>query len=134
MTQHEMLHCQLITPEACLLDTPAGCVILPAYDGEVGVLPDRAPLLCGLGIGEMRVTTAGETKRYYIDGGFAHVLQNEVVILTQRASAVNEIDLAQAERELAQLQDRTVVGLDEVEEHALAMKRVRTKIKLAGTH
>ncbi|MCH8965656.1 MAG: F0F1 ATP synthase subunit epsilon, partial [Planctomycetes bacterium] len=73
MAGNKTFHCQLITPEAAMVDVRAEQVVFTAHDGEVGILLNRAPLLCKLGIGEMRVTTEQGTQRFYVDGGFAHV-------------------------------------------------------------
>jgi F-type H+-transporting ATPase subunit epsilon len=39
------LQCVVVTPERAVLDEPADFVALPMYDGELGVLPGRAPLI-----------------------------------------------------------------------------------------
>ena len=48
------LQCVVVTPERAVLDEPADFVVLPLYDGELGVLPGRAPLIGRLGYGELR--------------------------------------------------------------------------------
>jgi ferredoxin len=75
MAGNKTFHCQLITPEAAMVDVRADQVVFTAHDGEVGILLNRAPLLCKLGIGEMRVTTEQGTQHYYVEGGFAHVIE-----------------------------------------------------------
>ena len=42
-------HCSVITPERAVLETEATFVAFPAWDGEVGILHDRAPLLFKMG-------------------------------------------------------------------------------------
>jgi len=74
----------------------------PLFDGQVGVLPGRAPLVGRLGIGELKVdTSAGSTDRYFIDGGFVQIKGSVVTLLTDRAMPVDEIDAAQAQGDLA---------------------------------
>ena len=41
----------VVTPDAQVFDRRAGSAVLPAHDGEIGILRGRAPLLCKLGIG-----------------------------------------------------------------------------------
>ena len=86
------LHCVVVTPERALLDEAADFVALPMYDGELGVLPGRAPLIGRLGYGELRIRRAGQTRRFFVDGGFAQVRANEVTVLTSRALRAEEID------------------------------------------
>jgi ATP synthase F1 epsilon subunit len=90
------LHCLVITPEEQVLEATATSVIIPAHDGQIGILANHAPLLCELGTGVLRVDAVGAGWREFcVDGGFAQVLNNEVVVLTERAAAGE--DLAKAE-------------------------------------
>jgi len=38
-------HCVVVTPEQQAADETVSQVILPAHDGEIGILTDRAPCL-----------------------------------------------------------------------------------------
>jgi F-type H+-transporting ATPase subunit epsilon len=93
------LQCVVVTPERAVLDEPADFVALPMYDGELGVLPGRAPLIGRLGYGELRLRHQQETRRFFVDGGFAQVRNNVVTVLTPQALADDEID-AQAARQV----------------------------------
>ena len=93
---HKTLQCVVVTPEKTLLDETVDFVSLPLFDGELGVLPGRSPLIGRLGYGELR-TRLGETvHRYYVDGGFAQIRDNVVTVLTNRALAAAAIDPAAA--------------------------------------
>jgi F-type H+-transporting ATPase subunit epsilon len=81
----KQLDVEVITPERRVLQVVADSVVLPAHDGELGVLNMRAPLMCELGIGQMRYRAGGQTERMFIDGGFAQVFHNRVTVLTNRA-------------------------------------------------
>ncbi len=95
------IHCSVVTPERAVLEADVTAIVYPQHDGMAGVLKDRAPIVCQLGIGELRVDlAAGGSKRFVIDGGFCQVIHNKVAILTQHAVAAEEIDPAQARREL----------------------------------
>ena len=54
-----MLYCIVVTPERTVVDHPAQFVVLPLYDGELGVAPGRAPLIGRLGYGELRILEGG---------------------------------------------------------------------------
>jgi F-type H+-transporting ATPase subunit epsilon len=95
------LQCVVVTPERAVLDEPCDFVVLPLYDGELGILPDRAPLIGRLGHGELRLRSDNRVKRFYVDGGFAQVRGNVVSVLTQRAIAGEQIDTAKANEALA---------------------------------
>lgn len=75
----------VVTPEKAVLETQADFVVLPMFDGELGVLPGRAPFVGQLGPGELRIKTGESTKILFLDGGFAQVRGNNVNVLTQFA-------------------------------------------------
>src|SRR5436853_2854383 len=99
-TPHGTLQCVVVTPERALVDEPADFVALPMYDGELGVLPARAPLIGRLGYGELRIREGNNTERLFVDGGFVQVQANVITVLTPRAKLANEINLTQAEHDL----------------------------------
>ena len=83
------LQCVVVTPERAVLDEPVDFVALPLYDGELGVLPGRAPLIGRLGYGELRIRRGDSTRRFFVDGGFAQVRPHSVRLL---ASFVSDED------------------------------------------
>ena len=52
------IQCVVVTPERTWLDELVNSVVLPAYDGELGVLPGHTPLIARLGYGELRTRRA----------------------------------------------------------------------------
>jgi F-type H+-transporting ATPase subunit epsilon len=99
-TSARTLQCVVVTPERAVLDEPADFVALPMYDGELGVLPGRAPLIGRLGYGELRTRQGNHTHRFYVDGGFAQVRANVVTVLTPRAVRAEDLDPREAEQAL----------------------------------
>jgi F-type H+-transporting ATPase subunit epsilon len=94
------LKCVVVTPERAVVDVPADFVAVPLYDGELGVLPGRAPLIGRLGAGELRIRRGTQTSRYFVDGGFVQVRSNVVTVLTPRAIKAEEVDAAAAKKAL----------------------------------
>ena len=82
-----MLKVSVISPEAVLFEGEADAVVAPAYDGEVGILSDHAPLMALLGDGQLRIGGSGG-RRFNVSGGFMQVLNNEVRVVTEKATAV----------------------------------------------
>lgn len=90
----------LVTPETTLLDQNVRSVQLPLFDGSIGILPGRAPVVGRLGRGELRFEAGGTTKSFYIDGGFLQIKGSIVTLLTNRALDGAAIDTAAAQRAL----------------------------------
>jgi F-type H+-transporting ATPase subunit epsilon len=99
-TTDKQLQCVVVTPERTVLDEPSDFVALPMYDGELGVLPGRAPLIGRLGYGELRIRHGHDTRRFYVDSGFAQVRDNVVTVLTSKAIPAEQIDTAAATAQL----------------------------------
>ena len=96
MPEQRELHCVIVTPEKALLDEVADFVAVPMFDGELGVLPGRAPLIGRLGYGELRFRRGLEIRRFFVEGGFVQVRANTVTVLTPRAQRAEEIDTSAA--------------------------------------
>ncbi|MDO8502775.1 MAG: ATP synthase F1 subunit epsilon [Gemmatimonadaceae bacterium] len=82
-----MLKVSVISPESVLFEGEATSVVAPAFDGEVGILQDHAPMMTLLGKGTLRLGSGGGEKRFDIEGGFLQVVENNVRIVTERATA-----------------------------------------------
>ncbi|HMI54736.1 MAG TPA: F0F1 ATP synthase subunit epsilon [Gemmatimonadaceae bacterium] len=80
-----MLKVSVISPESVLFEGETDSVVAPAYDGEVGILSGHAPLMALLGEGQLRLGS-GSGSRFNISGGFMQVLNNEVRVVTEKAS------------------------------------------------
>ena len=77
MAKTDTFVCSVVTPEGVVAEIEARFVVLPAHDGEIGVLHDRAPLLCKLDVGRLRIETPAEKLVFYVDGGVAEMVNNQ---------------------------------------------------------
>jgi len=98
------IHLTIVTRERKIVDTTVDEVILPATDGEIGVLPGHTPLLTTLRIGQMRYRVSGTLYRMVLSWGFAEVLPDRVIVMAETARLPEEIDpvAAEEERKLAE--------------------------------
>ncbi len=73
----------LLTPKAKLLDAKVGSVVVPAHDGQMGILRNHCPTLAALGFGIMQVREIVERSDafYIIEGGFVRISENHVTVL-----------------------------------------------------
>jgi F-type H+-transporting ATPase subunit epsilon len=95
-------HVSVVTPEREVLSLEARFVALPAYDGEVGILAKRAPLLTQLGSGELRIEAADGSKRsLFVSGGFAQMVEDRLTLLTEEALEPKAVTADLAKRGLA---------------------------------
>ena len=87
---------EIVTPERLVFDETVDGVTLPGSEGELGVLPNHAPLVSTLGVGELRIRTGGQEEYFAIAGGFVQVLPDKVVVMAETADIASEIDLEKA--------------------------------------
>lgn len=85
MARKKQLSVALITPQETVFEDTADMVVLPAWDGEVGILRGHAPMMALLGSGIMRVTRNGSEERFFVSGGFLQVADDVVSVLSERA-------------------------------------------------
>jgi F-type H+-transporting ATPase subunit epsilon len=124
------LRCIVVTPERTLRDAAASFVALALYDGEIGIAPMHGPMIGRLGSGEMRITAAGKTDRYYIEGGFVEVLHDTVSVLTSRAVPAEELDEAAAleQLEAARAQEAHTPETMAARDRAVALARAQYRV------
>lgn len=87
------LKLSLITPQKQLLDGLAvESVVLPALQGEMGVLPGHIPMMVQLDFGSLRYKQDDQEKEFAVLGGFAEVLHEAVNVFAEGADLAEEID------------------------------------------
>ncbi len=91
------IRCEVVTQDKMLYEGPADIVVAPGVEGEMGILPNHAPLLTQLDYGILRVRYQGEEQAFTIAGGFMEVRPDVVTVLADVGERVDEIDEARAE-------------------------------------
>ncbi len=77
------MHVTVISPEASMFDGEADALVAPAFDGEIGILPQHAPLMTLLGNGTLVVRQGATTRRFAVKGGFLQVVDNRVRVVAE---------------------------------------------------
>ncbi len=80
---------EIVSPEKLLLSRPVDMVVIPAAEGEMGVLPQHAPMIVLLQEGVIRLYEGGRvTESLQVSGGFAEVTPSRVTVLADTATPV----------------------------------------------
>ncbi|MBV8517777.1 MAG: ATP synthase F1 subunit epsilon [Acidobacteria bacterium] len=124
----------VVTRERKIIDVQVDEVVLPATDGEIGILPGHTPLLAMLRIGQMRYRTGTKVERLVISWGFAEVLPDRVIVLAERGFLPTEIDAvaAEEERRLAERQIALLAAHDP--EFAILETRLEESVAMINVH
>jgi len=122
------LTCSIVTPEAAQDDVQITAAVLPAHDGEVGILPGHAPMLCNLGAGIFRYKVAGgsEEKFLFIEGGVSHVKGAVLTVLTKEAKHRDEVTSEYAKGEFDKAFSLPKSTAEEVASRNKALTRARS--------
>ena len=98
---------EIITPNSSILKLETNEVIIPSYEGQMGILKDHIPLITFLRPGVILIK-AQEEKKYYVGEGVVEFLNNNLLILTSTAKELSSLDqnsiddlLNQAEKKLS---------------------------------
>ena len=126
---------EIATPEKLVILEMVTESQIPAEGGMIGVLPDHAPLISGLGIGELSYVVGGAKSSLVVSKGWVEVLKNHVRVLADSAEKASEIDVARAQASLKRAEDRlskAAAGGVDIARALNAMKRAQARIAAAG--
>lgn len=84
------LKVSVISPASVGFTGEGDSVIVPAYDGLMGVLVGHAPMMVLLGTGDVVVKDGGEVHRVHVSGGLMQILDDEVSVLAETVGETGE--------------------------------------------
>ena len=124
---------QIITAEREVFSGEVDALVAPGVAGQLGILPNHAPLMTVLQPGELLVRTGGDESYLALSGGYLEVLGNQVIVLADAAEDVDEIDEARAQEALARAQERIASRQTDIElEQAVAsLRRAQVRVTVA---
>jgi F-type H+-transporting ATPase subunit epsilon len=119
---------EIVSPEKLLLSRDVDMVVIPALEGDMGVLEGHAPMMVILRGGVVSLYSGDQvTDTLFVAGGFAEVTPERCTVLADEAMPVNEIERSDAETRLRDAEQAMgqVDGNDTVQEE-LALERVQS--------
>ena len=123
------INCCILTPERLLYEGEVDFVAVQAYDGERGFLYNHSPLISELGIGEIRLRSAGRTDYLVVEGGFVEIKANELTILAE--SAIEKKDLSREEIQY-QIDEFSAKSPKEKLELEIELLKLKARLKVAA--
>ncbi len=124
---------EIVTQERLVFsELEADMVLIPAAEGEMGVLPRHAPVLTTLGFGELVVRKGRAEERFAIYGGVVDVRPDKVVVLADLAESSYDIDAAAAEQARARAVEMVKEGVPAElnREATLALRRAELALRI----
>ncbi|QDV51124.1 FoF1 ATP synthase subunit delta/epsilon [Gimesia fumaroli] len=122
----------LVTPETTLLDQSIQSLRCTLFDGQIGILPGRMPMVGRLGYGELAFRSEGGVEvSYFVDGGFLQVQGDVISVLTEQAIPLSELSAADAEKLLAEALARPAIGDEQCNARERDQSRARAMLMLS---
>jgi len=123
----------IVTPERTVYSDQVEMVITRAANGDIGILPQHAPLVSPLQITSVRVKKDGAEELIAVSGGFLEVRPTKITILTEAAELANEIDVERAKSAKERAESRLAKGEGDLKRAERALKRALNRLKVSGS-
>ncbi len=91
------IRCEVVSQDRIVFQGDVDIVNLPGLEGDMGILPNHAPVLTLLRFGVVALKTKTEEQFFTVAGGVAEVQPDQVTILADAAENVEDIDIQRAE-------------------------------------
>ena len=95
---------EILTPAKKLYAATGSEVVLPAYDGEVGVLPGHADFIGKLGTGALKVVTKGDDFWFAVSGGVYQVSEGKLAVFAVLGEDARAVDIEAAKTRMAEIE------------------------------
>nr|YP_010184205.1 ATP synthase CF1 epsilon subunit [Streptopus obtusatus]QVG63051.1 ATP synthase CF1 epsilon subunit [Streptopus obtusatus] len=121
----------VLTPNRIIWDSEVKEIILSTNSGQIGVLPNHAPIATAVDIGLLRIRLNDQWLTVALMGGFARIGNNEITILGNDAEMSTDIDPQEAQQvlEIAEANLSRAEGKKQAIEANLALRRARTRVE-----
>nr|YP_009989841.1 ATP synthase CF1 epsilon subunit [Hopea reticulata]QNN01456.1 ATP synthase CF1 epsilon subunit [Hopea reticulata] len=121
----------VLTPNRIVWDSEVKEIILSTNSGQIGILPDHAPIATAVDIGVLKIRLNDQWLTMALMDGFARIINNEITILVKDAEKGSDIDPQEAQQtlEVAEANLQKAEGKMQTIEANLALRRARTRVE-----
>ena len=118
----------VVTQIKKVLEQEAGYLRLRTSEGDIGIMPNHAPLVAELSMGRMEIESPNKDRRdiYFLSGGFLEISDNQATIIADEIFPIEEIDI-ESEQTLVENLKKELEKLETDGEK----KRLRKKLKIS---
>ncbi len=91
------IRCEIVSQDRMVFEGDADIVVIPGESGEMGILPNHAPLLSTMKMGIIKVRSKDKEEDFTVSGGIVEIQPDIITILADAAENVRNIDISRAE-------------------------------------
>lgn len=130
------LNLRVMAPNRIVWNSEAQEIILSTNSGQIGILPNHAPLLTALDIGIMKIRVNSQWSTMALMGGFAMIENNQLTILVNEAEKASDIDREEAQKtfELTQENLNKATGRKQTIEANLSFQRAKARLEAVNAN
>lgn len=118
----------IVTQVKKILEQEAGYLRLRTSEGDIGILPNHAPLVAELSMGKMEIESPNKDRRdiYFLSGGFLEISDNQATVIADEIFPIEEIDI-ESEQALVENLKKELEKVSTEEEK----KKLQKKLKIS---
>ena len=118
----------VVTQVKKILEQEAGYLRLRTSEGDIGILPNHAPLVAELSMGKMEIESPNKDRRdiYFLSGGFLEISDNQATVIADEIFPIEEIDI-ESEQALVENLKKVLEKVSTEEEK----KKLQKKLKIS---
>ena len=91
---------EIISPEKSIIKSSTTEVVIPSYEGEMGILKDHVPLITFLRPGVITIINVADKKKFFVEEGTVEFSNNNLLILTSKAKELNDFNAELLEKSI----------------------------------
>ena len=114
---------EIISPEKSLIKSSTTEVVIPSYEGEMGILKDHVPLITFLRPGVITIFNVADKKKFFVEEGTVEFSNNNLLILTSKAIELNDFNAEFLEKSINEAEKKISNGeISDKEKYLLSYK------------
>ena len=91
---------EIISPEKSIIKSSATEVVIPSYEGEMGILKDHVSLITFLRPGVITIFNDADKKKFFVEEGTVEFSNNNLLILTSKARRLSDFNAELLEKSI----------------------------------
>ena len=114
---------EIISPEKSIIKSSATEVVIPSYEGEMGILKDHVSLITFLRPGVITIFNVADKKKFFVEEGTVEFSNNNLLILTSKAKELNDFNAELLEKSINEAEKKISNGeISDKEKYLLSYK------------
>ena len=120
----EQFNLEIVSPEKSFLKKDNVTeVVVPAFEGEMGILKDHISIISFLKPGIVKIMSGSEEENFYVDDGIIEFKDNSLSILTSNIFDIKNSDKVQIQKMIKQAEvDLVDENLDDQKRYLVSQK------------